>query len=71
LKGECSTTFFVGYKSGETKRALGEKEGFVGCQTGIFMARGTHSAIIEKIAFEKIRVVFYNVGFVLVKLIQF
>ena len=63
--------FFVSCKSGERKRALGEKGAFVGCQTGIFMARGTHSAIIEKTAPEKIRVVFYNVGSVLVKLIQF
>jgi hypothetical protein len=49
---------------------LGEKGAFVGYQTGIFMAR-THSAIIVKTAPENIRVVFYNVGFVLVKLIQF
>jgi hypothetical protein len=34
------------------------------------MARGTHSDIIEKTTPEKIRVVFYNVGSVLVKLIQ-
>jgi hypothetical protein len=41
--------FFVGCKSGKRKRALGEKGAFFGCQTGIFMARGTHSAIIEKL----------------------
>jgi hypothetical protein len=45
---------------GEEKRALGGR--------GIFMARGTHSAIIEKIAPKKIRVV---VGSVQFKLIQF
>jgi hypothetical protein len=45
---------------GDEKRALGGG--------GIFMARGTHSTIIEKTALEKIRVV---VGSVLVKLIQF
>jgi hypothetical protein len=74
--------FFVGCKSGERKRALcengvfcwlqewgeeegtGEKGAFVGCQTGIFMAIG-------KIAPKKIIVVFYNVGSILVKLIQF
>jgi hypothetical protein len=39
-----------------------------GGRKGIFMARGTHSAIIEKTAPEKIRVV---VGFVQFKLIQF
>jgi hypothetical protein len=33
--------FFVGWKRGERKRALGGR--------GIFMARGTHSAIIEKL----------------------
>jgi hypothetical protein len=33
------------------------------------MARGTHSAIIEKTAPGNIRVDFYNVGSVLVKLI--
>jgi hypothetical protein len=45
---------------GEEKRALGGR--------GIFMAKGTHSAIIEKTAPEKIRVV---VGSIQFKLIQF
>jgi hypothetical protein len=40
--------FFVGCKSGKRKRALGKKGAVVGCYTRIFMARGTHSAIIEK-----------------------
>lgn len=60
-RGRCARMgFFVGCKSGERKRALGGR--------GIFMARGTHSAIIEKTAPEKIRVV---VGSVQFKLIQF
>jgi hypothetical protein len=45
---------------GEEKRALGGRR--------IFMARGTHSAIIEKTASKNITVV---VGSILVKLIQF
>jgi hypothetical protein len=48
-RGLCARMgFFVGCKSGERKRALGEKDAVVGCQIGIFMARGTHSAIIKK-----------------------
>jgi hypothetical protein len=46
------------------EEGTGEKGAFVGCQTGIFMAIG-------KIAPKKIIVVFYNVGSILVKLIQF
>jgi hypothetical protein len=53
---------FFGCKSGERKRALGEKRAFVGYQTGLSMTRGTHSTIIDKTATEKIRVVLYNVG---------
>jgi hypothetical protein len=71
--------FFVGCKSWERKRALCENGVFCWLQEwgeekralggrGIFMARGTNSAIIEKSAPEKIRVV---VGSILVKLIQF
>jgi hypothetical protein len=45
---------------------VGREEG--AGRKGVFMARGTHSAIIEKTTPEKIRVV---VGSVLVKLIQF
>jgi phage terminase large subunit-like protein len=71
--------FFVGCKSWERKRALcengvirwlqewGEEKRALGGR-GIFMARGTHSTIIEKIAPEQIRVV---VGSVQFKLIQF
>jgi hypothetical protein len=71
--------FFVGCKSCERKRVLCEDRVFCWLQEwgeekrvmggrGVFMAKGTHSAIIEKTAPEKIRVV---VGSVLVKLIQF
>jgi hypothetical protein len=71
--------FFVGCKSWERKRALcengvicwlqewGEEKRALGGR-GVFMARGTHSTIIEKIAPEQIRVV---VGSVQFKLIQF
>jgi hypothetical protein len=60
-RGRCARmVFFVGCKSGERKRALGER--------GMVIDRGTHSAIIEKTAPEKIRVV---VGSVQFKLIQF
>jgi hypothetical protein len=51
--------FSIGCKSGERQRALGVKGAFVGCETGIFMARGTHLVITEKTTTEKIRVVFY------------
>jgi hypothetical protein len=71
--------FFVGCKSWERKRTLCENGVFCWLQEwgeekrvlggrGIFMARGTPSAIIEKTAPEKIRVV---VGSVQFKLIQF
>ena len=70
--------FFVGCKSWERKRALCENGVFCWLQEwgaeegarrmGIFMARRTHSAIIEKTAPENIRVV---VGSVQFKLIQF
>jgi hypothetical protein len=40
--------FIVVCKCGDRKRVLGKKGAFVGCQTGIFMTRGTHSTIIEK-----------------------
>jgi hypothetical protein len=46
--------FFVGCQSRERKRALGEKGAFVGSWTRIFMAKGTHLAIIGKSAPEKI-----------------
>jgi hypothetical protein len=56
----CENGFFWLQEWGEEKRALGGR--------GIFMARGTHSTIIEKTTPEKIRVV---VGSVQFKLIQF
>jgi hypothetical protein len=76
----CARTgFFVGCKSWERKGALCEDGVFMlvarvgrgeegAGRKGVFMARGTNSAIIEKTAPEKIRVV---VGSVQFKLIQF
>jgi hypothetical protein len=59
-RGRCVRMwFFVGCESGERKRALGGR--------GIFMARGTHSAIIEKTGPEKIRVVVGSVQFYLIQ----
>ena len=71
--------FFVGCKSWERKRALCENGVFCWLQEwgeekraqggrGIFVARETHSAIIEKTAPKKIIVV---VGSIQFKLIQF
>jgi hypothetical protein len=75
----CEDGFFVGCKSWERKRAVCENGVFCWLQEWredkrelggreIFLARGTHSAIIEKTAPENIRVV---AGCVQFKLIQF
>jgi hypothetical protein len=67
----CDNGFFVGCNSWERKRALcdngvfcwllewGEEKRALGGR-GMFMSRGTHSAIIEKTAPEKIRVVVHS-----------
>jgi hypothetical protein len=72
--------FFVGCKSWERKRALCENRVFCWLQEwgaeegagrkGIFMAKGTHSAIIEKTTPENIRVVVGSVQFKLIKFCQ-
>jgi hypothetical protein len=48
-EGDVREWNFVGCKSGERKRALGEKGAFVGLQTGIFMASGTHQPLLRKL----------------------
>jgi hypothetical protein len=63
--------FLVGCKSGETKEGAGREGGFCWLPYWDIYCQRNPLANIEKSAPENIRVVFYNVRFVIVELIQF